>query len=265
MIDLNQPLVFGIDISNYNTVDWQTLKNGPIKYVFIKSSEGKGPKTFASKAAAHAAGAQSIGMPYTFYHFGRADLAHGNALKKARDEATFFWQRINDLGGMGKLSFPPILDYEKGVKSGSSVSNKQWVDAFVDQFQKLSGVLPILYSSAGDWRAYGLKDYSYPGDFWVARGLVNDTAYAKRSDVGIQWGFRPPRNGIIDPWPNINTTVWQYSWKGQIPGTGIPGGTSQDVNVMTQKQFDSYVGGGVGQLFVAGVMGAAVYLLMRKR
>lgn len=265
MIDLNQPLVFGIDISDYNTVDWSTLKAGPIKYVFIKSSEGKGPRTFADKAAAHVAGAQSIGMPYSFYHFARPDLDHGNALKKARDEASFFWRRITELGGMYKLSFPPILDYEKGVKSGSGVSNKQWVDAFVDQFQKLSGVLPILYASRGQWTSYGLANYVYSGDFWVAQGLVNNIARAKKTDTGIQWGFKPPRNGIINPWPNINTTVWQYSWKGQIPGTGIPGSTSQDVNVMTQKQFDSYVGGGVDQLFVAGVMGAAVYLLMRKR
>ena len=273
MINLNKPLVFGIDISDYNTVDWQTLKNGPIKYVFIKSSEGKGPKTFADKAAAHVAGAQSIGMPYSFYHFARADYDHGDALKKARDEATFFWQRINELGGMSKLSFPPVLDYEKPASGG--VSNEQWVNAFVDQFLKLSGgVLPILYASKGQWTGYGLTNYKYSGDFWVAQGLVNDPAYAKKTDVGIQWGLKPPRNGVIDPWPNIDTTIWQYSWKGKIPGTSIPGSSDQDVNVMTQEQFDSYLssggggggGGGGGQVFTAGVIGAVVlaYLLRQK-
>lgn len=268
MINLNKPLVFGIDISNYNTVDWPTLRAGPIKYVFIKSSEGKGPKSYANKAAEHVAGAQSVGMPYSLYHFARPDNAHGNALQKAKDEASFFWQRINELGGIDKLSFPPILDYEAPASGG--VSNEQWVNAFVDQFLKLSGgVLPILYASRGQWTSYGLTNYAYSGDFWVAQGLVNDTAYAKESDVGIQWGLKPPRNGIIDPWPNIDTTIWQYSWKGKIPGASIPGTSDQDVNVMTQEQFDSYLssGGGGNQVSAAGVIGAAAlaYLLLRQK
>lgn len=269
MLDLNKPLVFGVDISDYNYVDWPVLKNGPTEFVFIKSSEGG--DLSMKKVEGFVAGAQSVNMPYTLYHFARPDFAYGNARSKAVKEADFFYQKIQDLGGFDKLSFPPILDYEKPIGTASGVSNAEWIDIFVDRFVQLSGgVLPILYSSKGQWQSYGLTNYKYSGDFWVAMGLVNDVAYGKRSDVGIQWGLTPPRNGKIEPFPNMDTTVWQYSFTGQIPGVGIKGSSAQDVNVMTKAQFDKYLSTSGGQdqpqAYTASLIGAAVLLfLMRNR
>lgn len=269
MIDLNKPLVFGVDISDYNYVDWPALKNGPTEFIFIKSSEGG--DLSMKKVGGFVAGAQSVKMPYSLYHFARPDIAYGDARKKAIKEADFFYQKIEELGGLDKLSFPPVLDYEKPIGAASGVTNAEWIDIFVDRFVQLSGgVLPILYSSKGQWQSYGLTNYKYSGDFWVAQGLVNDVAYGKRSDVGIQWGLTPPRNGKVEPFPNIDTTIWQYSWKGQLPGVGIKGSVDLDVNVMTKAQFDSYLSGsgsgGGGQAFTAGVIGAVVlaYLMRQK-
>ena len=260
MINLREKLAFGIDVSDYNTVDWE-LASQRVDFVWAKSSEGG--SLAAKKFRSHVEGAKSVGMAVGAYHFARPDI--NKTLAGARKEAQFFFEKVQSVADLGALELPAVLDYEPKPASVSDIDSAAWIMAFANHYKALSGEFPILYASKGQLQSYGLQKFAYPAGLWVAQGLVNTPAAAVTTDPGIQWGFQSPRDGVIGKnFPNMETIAWQYSWEGRIPGLMIGNKQQTDVNVMTLAQLNKYKSPAWTKLLVTaaagGVLGYLVYL-----
>lgn len=259
MINLREKLAFGVDVSDYNTVNWE-LASQRIDFVWAKSSEGG--SLAMKKFRSHVEGAKSVGMAVGAYHFARPDL--NKTLSGARKEAQFFFEKVQSVADLGALELPAVLDYEPKPASVSDIDSAAWIMAFANHYKGLSGAFPILYASKGQLQSYGLQKFAYPAGLWVAQGLVNTPAAAVTTDPGIQWGFQSPRDGVIGKtFPNMETIAWQYSWEGRIPGLMIGNKQQTDVNVMTLAQLNQYRSNWANVLAVAaagGVLGYLVYL-----
>lgn len=160
--------VHGIDISHYQgTINWKELRNQqlekyPIRFVFVKATEGGDyadenfEKNFEN--------ARNYGFIRGAYHFYNPDVP---ALK----QADFFISKVK----LGQGDLPPVLDVEKkGFKSKHdlNVALKLWLDRVEMHY----GVKPIIYASYKFKEAY-LNDSlfdKYP--YWIAHYYVDSVA-----------------------------------------------------------------------------------------
>lgn len=178
----------GIDISN-----WQSgLKLKPLQldFVICKLSEGL---TFRDPTAADfIKQAKSCNMLTGLYHFA------SNADPEA--QATRFYELMRPYHGVPI----PVLDLEVDTV-------KDWgafAEYFVKRYKKLSGVTPMIYTSAGFLDAYKAHPYVYENcALWLA-------GYPRRA---YWWN-----DGIIpyntSPWSKA--TLWQFTGTGSLEGYG---------------------------------------------
>ena len=177
----------GIDVSN-----WQSgLKLRPLglDFAIAKASEGVSFKdpTFADFMKQ----ADNAGMLTGAYHFARAN--------NPVNEATFFYTRVKDRVGTSIFA----LDLE----TNDIVNWGAYADAFADEFHRLSGVYPLVYTSAGFLSRY--KGYSCVNKcaLWLA-------GYPRKA---YTWN-----DGVIpyssEPW--AKAALWQFTGTGNLDGYG---------------------------------------------
>ncbi|HYZ52581.1 MAG TPA: GH25 family lysozyme [Streptosporangiaceae bacterium] len=183
-------------------IDWTQVAGAGYKFAAIKATEGNyytNPYYASDMAAAMAAGLYVAG-----YHFaipnvgtavGQADYAMQNA-------------------GYGTPSGPTLpleLDIEYGPSSdhtnecyGLTPSQMvSWISAFDSEVQRLTGQLPIIYTTADWWDTCTGDSTAFSSDpLWVA-------AYSVSS---------PP---LPAGWPGW--TLWQYTSAGTVPGIATTG------------------------------------------
>ncbi len=125
-------MVFFVDISSYNTVDWTTYRAWS-GMVAIKSSEGVGftDSVFAS----HRAGALAVGInSIWYYHFGKPDLGNDPVA-----EANWQYQVVGSIRPQDRV----VLDFEVADPQATA----EWAYQFLLRQEANYGQLPVIYAS----------------------------------------------------------------------------------------------------------------------
>lgn len=150
----------GIDISNWQkSID---IDKVPADFIICKATGGKGfkDKSFDGFARKILDGGRLFG----FYHYANDFGYEGTP----EEEAAFFYEQTKDYIGLGI----PVLDYEDPdlLRSGTD-----WAYRFLEEYQRLSGVKCMVYTSSHftrslDWTT--TADAGYP--LWVANYGKNE-------------------------------------------------------------------------------------------
>ncbi len=131
----------GADVSHHNgAVAWRTLREGGLRYVFVKATQGL--REVDPAFAAHWAAAARCGVRRGAYHFLDPDV-------DARAQARHFLATLGDDGG----ELPPVLDVERGFGGSrrSCAELERDVLTFVGEVDRALGTRTIIYSGHGFW------------------------------------------------------------------------------------------------------------------
>lgn len=196
----------GIDISN-----WEPdikLKKLHIDFAIFKATEGLSYKDPTLKG--YARQAQRAGLMWGCYHFARNNIP--------AEEARFFYSAVEKY--VGKCMF--ILDMED-----SSIKNPaKYCAKFCDEFTRLSGVRPLIYTSSAFRSRFSGYKYIYKYyDLWLA-------GYPKRYS-GWTHDKCPYKSGN---WPYI--AIWQFTDAGHL--SGVPYALDLNYAYMTKRQWKLY-------------------------
>ena len=195
----------GIDVSHLNgqpgshPIDWQQVAaaastNGPVKFTFMKATEGT---TFKDPSTAYnAQQATAAGIAFGYYHFARPGS------NPAAAEANNFYQTLSSINIPPTFAYPYALDLETntGLNPDEFLT---WVEDFMTTFlQNFAGAAlpPVIIYGAPDFLDTNLPPTHTLGqDFplWVAHVNV-------------------PAPRLPKGW--TDWTIWQYAWNEQIAG-----------------------------------------------
>ena len=178
----------GIDVSYANgSIEWSAVK-GNVDFAIIRSSFGSDlPSQTDSFFYQNAAGCQKNGIPFGTYHF-----AYFVDETTARDEADFAIRLARECGNVKFIALDIEEDSEKYARRvGKSPDWTNCAVVFLERV-KSAGYVPVLYSNQ-DW-------------------LINKLNY-ERMRVYKLWYAAPDVSS-----PRYSPAIWQYSWKGRIPG-----------------------------------------------
>ncbi|MEY3321054.1 MAG: hypothetical protein RLZZ417_637 [Bacteroidota bacterium] len=181
IITRNYP-VKGIDVSHYqDVIDWKSISERGISFVFVKATEGMTLKDKLFNRNWERI--KREGLKRGAYHFFRPVIS-------AEKQANHFIESVElEMG-----DFPPVLDVE--VLDG--VSKKDLligVHAWLLHAEMEYGVKPIIYTNQNFYNKYLKNEFSaYP--LWIARYSLREPRLKDRS----------------------NWTFWQYTASGRIKG-----------------------------------------------
>ena len=174
--------VEGIDVSHWQgDVDWKTVRESGIDFVFLKSTEGlKGVDPSFMK---HHDALKSLGMLHGAYHFLKPDV---DGAEQARHFMTITKAAECDL--------LPVVDVETAGPRLPEVLRD-----YVAEIRRGLDVDPIIYVSPAFWNDNIAPHSSeaWPNILWIA-----------------EYGVRTPKaTSLIGPW-----RIWQYTNAGHVPG-----------------------------------------------
>ncbi|WP_354644665.1 glycoside hydrolase family 25 protein [Kitasatospora camelliae] len=171
--------------------DWKAIAGSGQSFVMLKATQGTGftDGWFARDLA----GARSVGLIHTGYHYFTADQ-DGTA------QADHFLDVLHreHFSGTAPGELPPVLDLEQCEKAGHRLQLGQ-VKAFLQRVRQVTGTDPIVYTRRNivDECLGGTRELSgHP--VWLAR-----------------YGTTPPQ-----PLPGgTGWDFWQYTDRASVPGT----------------------------------------------
>jgi GH25 family lysozyme M1 (1,4-beta-N-acetylmuramidase) len=192
----------GIDVADYQhrngaLIDWSQVAAAGYKFAFVKATEGDyyvNPYYAYDLAQAKAAGLYVAG-----YHFAIPNVSDGAS------QADYALR--NGAYTAGGRALPLALDIEYnpygpecyGLTPAEMVS---WVSSFTAEAQRLTGQLPVIYTTADWWNTCTGDSAAFGADqLWVA-------AFGDDS---------PPMPAGWSNW-----TFWQYTSRGSVPGVTGP-------------------------------------------
>ncbi|MBR5087503.1 MAG: hypothetical protein IKX31_10920 [Muribaculaceae bacterium] len=180
----NSSLVYdGIDISNYQKdINWDaTVKDGNIKYVYIKATEGASHKQHRYRT--NIEHARKRGIKVGSYHF----MTTTATIQKQ-------FENFISVVKPEEQDLVPLLDVEK--RDGWSIKQLQdSVMKFVQLLEDYYGCKPMIYASSNYFNNYlGASFKSYP--LFIARYSKNEPQLS----YGAKW------------------ILWQFSDRGRIEG-----------------------------------------------
>jgi lysozyme len=218
------PEVIGMDVSTYQTVDWdEVARNGEVSFVIMRVADGM---HVDRKFMHNWREAGRVGIPRGFYHYFRP-IHDGRAQAKLAADA------VKAAGGMNKNDLPPALDIEcKGfLDGGCSGAPLVTPDKVVTEMKRwLSSIKSRL------WR----EPMIYTGGAWVTfAGMYPDHADAF-SNYKL---WRPAYNttGCVPVPPGFkaeNVVIQQYTSSGRVQGVQGPGGYRVDLNAFRGNHQD---------------------------
>jgi GH25 family lysozyme M1 (1,4-beta-N-acetylmuramidase) len=183
----------GVDASHHNgTPDWAAAKADGVRFAIVKATEGQ---TFVdNQYTMNRASADSLGLPFTAYHFARPDSTANDAVLEAN--------HFLDTAGLRRHHLLPVLDLESTGGLGPRAL-RRWVKAWLARVEQRLGVKAIIYTSPS---------------FWVER-MGNSRWFA---DNGYRlwvahWGVSRPTVPAQN-WGGRGWTLWQYSSCGSVEG-----------------------------------------------
>jgi lysozyme len=202
--------VHGIDVSKWNgEIDWMSVKNSGVSFVFIKATEGK--DRFDDKFNQNWQGARAARIPYAPYHF-------YYFCSTADEQADWFIQNVPK----SATYLPPVLDVEWNGASKtckyrpSKVTAVYELKKFMDRLEKHYGKRPIIYTAVDFHRDILVGEFDNY-HYWL-RAVAQHPSKVYDRD---RWAF------------------WQYTSTGQIPG--IKGDTDINVFAGTRKNWQKWV------------------------
>jgi lysozyme len=186
-------MIPGIDVSHWQyDIDWSEVKRSGVQFAFIKATEFPDKKTelfIDNKLEDNKRGASENGIYWGAYHFFRT---HIDPLTQAQA----FCETVGEFS-----SLPPVIDLEAAGSKGERLNHK--VQQFLHEVERISGRLPVLYTSGGFWRSYmtyekrSHTDWARKYPLWIAH-------------YTLQWP------APLYPWAGWE--FWQYSDSGKLPG-----------------------------------------------
>ena len=205
--------VHGIDVSKYQgTIDWGTVAQSGVKFVWIKATEGG--DHLDERFQVNWEGAKQAGIPHGAYHFVywcRAPI----------EEATWFEKNVP----VEDDALPPVLDVEATPDSKTCRRHLEREPAIadmkvmLDEMERHFGKRPIIYTSVDFYEAIlsdgAFSDYS----IWVR---------STKHHPSVRYGSRP--------WK-----FWQYQADGSIPG--IEGHVDRNAFYGSREQWQAFLDG----------------------
>jgi GH25 family lysozyme M1 (1,4-beta-N-acetylmuramidase) len=188
----------GIDVASYEhphgaVINWAEVARAGYKFAFVKVTEGTyytNPYYATDLAHAEAAGLYSAG-----YHFAVPNVSSGGsqadyAVKQAR-----YTPDGHTMPLALDIEYNPYGATCYGLSAARMVA---WLSAFTSEVRRLTGQLPIIYTTADWWRTCTGDSRAFASDpLWIAA-----------------WGPSPT------PMPSgwRDWTFWQYTSHGHVPG-----------------------------------------------
>ena len=207
--------VQGVDVAAFQhpggrAINWRKVHAARIQFAAIKATEGNyyvNPYYARDLARASAAGLTAMG--YAFAN-PRPHAGNGTAAGQAR-------YLVRHAGKVHGRTPPLMLDAEYNPYKGgvcyslSKAAMVAWIRQFDAQVRKLTGQLPIIYTTAGWW------DRCTGGSKAFGTSLVWPAAWTTARHPWLPRGWR-------------NWALWQYSSTATVPG--IPGSHTTDLDAL---------------------------------
>lgn len=178
----------GIDVSKWNgDINWKKVKaSGKADFVMIRASYGS--EDTDPKLDANVSGAESVGIPYGFYHY-----TYARTVAQAKQEAKYF---LNAIKGYDP-TYPIVLDIEEEFyKSMDRETVTDIVKTFMSAFEK-AGYYAMIYSYSRFFDSCVYMDELTDYDVWVA-------CWGDKEKLAESYGYY--------------YGMWQYSETGKIAG-----------------------------------------------
>lgn len=180
----------GIDVYHDDgAIDWSAVRqSGHGDFAYIKALDGE--HTVDSRFSANSQGAAAAGVAWGPYQF-----FHPYSVASAQAQAEAYWSLIQNTG----YTLTPAVDVEvyDGITDSSTFRDR--LSAFLAQFEKLSGVKPIIYTM---------------------RSMISENDMCTYYAGYTLWQADPGRDAPVETgWP---IGIWQYSWSGQVDGITAP-------------------------------------------
>ncbi len=210
VIHINNPSkkkypVRGVDVSHYQgDIDWNRLKEEPIRFAYIKATEGSQHKD--EQFDKNWTEAQKTGLRIGAYHFFSLDspgLTQAENFSKNVAAVEGMLPPVVDVEPYGNYNDPNHLDKEKMFKE---------LDDFLKSIESFYGIKPVIYTTEEWWAV--LKEEFGGYDLWLR------DVYGK-------------------PGSSVNWTFWQYSNRHLLSGYS---GTERfiDMNVFCGDEQEFY-------------------------
>ncbi|MBV9382157.1 MAG: putative Ig domain-containing protein [Streptosporangiaceae bacterium] len=199
----------GVDVADYQhpggaAINWQQVARAGYRFAAIKATEG----TYYVNpyGAADVASARRAGLYTAYYHFAIPNGPGGAA------QADYAVRQSHFAPGSHLLPFELDIEYNPygpnecyGLSQRSMVG---WIASFSNEIRRLTGQLPMIYTTADWWNTCTGGNRSFGANpLWVAA-----------------YGFgSPPLPAGWRTW-----TFWQFSSSGTVPGIRTPGNTDVD-------------------------------------
>jgi len=210
----------GCDVSHWNgdiTVsEWQQAYSAGKVFVFAKATQG----TWYTDTEFYdnMTRAPQAGLLTGCYHFAEPQYTSATA------EADYFVSVAGPYLTDGYLR--PALDLEWGGPELGKTALSNWVNAWMDRVEALTGIEPIIYCNTNYAINY-LNSTVADRDLWIANWYPNDPETEQ------------PNIGVFNSW-----AFWQWTDSCSIPGIG----TSEDCDVFngTMADLNTFVIGNGG-------------------
>lgn len=179
--------IYGLDISHHQgRINWEELKNSnpkehPIKFVYMKASEGSDHKD--TRFDSNWENAKSHGFIRGAYHY-------FSPYSTGLEQAGMFIKTVK----LEKGDLPPVIDVEE--KPEDKTKFIQELKIYIAKIEEHYGVRPIIYSGKKYKKRYLDDKYFDRYPTWIAHYYVDSLQVEQ------------------------NWTLWQCSDRGNIPGIG---------------------------------------------
>lgn len=186
-------MIKGIDVSKHQgVIDWKKVKDsGQAQFAILRAGYGKLATQKDMQFENNYRGCRANNIPCGAYWF-----SYALSVPEARQEALACLQVLKDK----RFEYPIYFDVETEEQQRLS---KQAVSDIARMF---CGVL----EECGYWVGV------YASDSWFATELDDDVQ--KRYTLWPARVPKPPRTEPVKPTSCKKYDMWQYSWKGRIPG-----------------------------------------------
>ena len=212
--------VRAIDVSSaQGEIAWPEVARSGIRDAWLKATEGVG--TVDPRFMQNATGARRAGVRVGGYHYLRVRKGTQDGAAQAHDF-------VNALEAADATQRRPMVDVESMFNEGSTALQVTAALApFVAVVLARTRVLPIIYTSPGEWTSFGMTHaYEFVAcPLWLA-----------------QWRAAAPHPP--GPWSERDIVLWQYDNTGRVPGIK----TNVDLSVFqgSEAEFERRVGMGDG-------------------
>ena len=203
------PVVRGIDVSAYQTVDYATVARH-VRFVIVKATEGT--HSVSSAWTRHWTGAGKAGLIRGSYHIAHPEQGHS-----PQAEADHYVATLRAAGWRSGWDLPPVLDIEPGSAGYGRSRLTEWALAFMRRVDE----------------ALGLEDP------WLRCGIYVGDSIRNAVDLGTlhrgRWYWR---GGYGSTWPTeVPSGCAMY--QRVAPVSAVPGvrGNSIDIDVVRPNDF----------------------------